>query len=93
MTKLPVVSKDTITSIVSEIFAKNNDFGIEEFLSNLEKDNKQLAFVLYTLLDTIVDNFTADEYEREHVAAIYKIASHLLYKSLEKQIEINEMET
>ena len=66
--------------------------GIKDFKSKLETENIELAWVLYSFLDSITTSIYTYEHLRDEVCALSKICCHLLYKSLEKQIEINEME-
>ncbi len=80
-------------SIIEEVYIKNEDFGVEEFRSNLETDNKRVAIILYSFIDAIADYMSEDDPEKlEQYSAIAKIACNLLYKSIEKQFEINEMD-
>ena len=90
--KLPVVKSETIESIIEEVCTKNIEFGVKDFKSKLDTENFELAYVLYSFLDSIAANISTDETLRDEVCALSKICCHLLYKSLEKQIEINEME-
>ena len=90
--KLPAVKTETIESIIEEVCTKNIEFGIKDFKSNLDTQNIELAYVLYSFLDSVAEGIYSNEALREEVCAIAKICCHLLYKSLEKQIEINEME-
>ena len=79
-------------SIIEEVYIKNEDFGIDEFRSDLEKENKDVTLVLYSFIQAIADYMGEDDYEkREECIAIAKISCNLLYKSIQKQIEINEM--
>jgi hypothetical protein len=88
--KLPVVKSSVLDSIIAEVFVKTNNFGITDFRSSLEEDNKELAKVLY---DSVADHIADGDPElSEKVCAAYKVACHLLYKSLEKHIEIKAME-
>ena len=89
---LPKVKSDTVESIIEEVCAKNTEFGIKDFESHLDTENFELACVLYSFLDSIADSMCRDESLRDEVCALSKICCHLLYKSLEKQLEINEME-
>ena len=89
---LPKVKSDTIESIIEEVCTKNTEFGIKDFESKLDTENFELACVLYSFLDSIADSMCRDESLRDEVCALSKICCHLLYKSLEKQLEINEME-
>ena len=45
--KLPYVKGLTVESIIDEVYAKHEMFGMEEFASALEEDNPSLAIVLY----------------------------------------------
>ena len=79
-------------SIIEEVYIKNEDFGIDEFRSDLEKENKDVTLVLYSFIQAIADYMGEDDYEKtEQCIAIAKISCNLLYKSIQKQIEINEM--
>ena len=89
---LPKVKSATVESIIEEVCTKNTEFGIKDFKSQLDTENFELACVLYSFLDSIADSMYRDESLRDEVCALSKICCHLLYKSLEKQIEINEME-
>lgn len=90
---LPKVKTETIESIVDEIFTKNVDFGVEEFESALEKENNDLAVTLFSFMDTISDYLGQTDHEKEQFSALTRIACHLMYKSLSKQSEIDEMES
>ena len=89
---LPKVKAETVESIIEEVYAKNSEFGIKHFESKLDTENFELACVLYSFLDSITDNIYTIKRLRDEVCALSKICCHLLYKSLQKQIEINEME-
>tara|TARA_B100000029_G_scaffold146001_1_gene141326 strand:- start:131 stop:412 length:282 start_codon:yes stop_codon:yes gene_type:complete len=90
---IPVIKPETMQSIIEEVYIKNEDFGVEEFRSNLETDNKRVAIILYSFIDAIADYMSEDDPEKlEQYSAIAKIACNLLYKSIEKQFEINEMD-
>jgi hypothetical protein len=90
---LPVVKAITVESIVDEVYSKNSSFGVEEFRSSLEENNPELAMVVYSFIDALSDYMAGnDNGRREECCAIGKIACHLMYKSLEKQMEINNME-
>ena len=91
--ELPKVKSDTIKSIVDEVFTKNYDFGVEEFESTIETENEDLAEMLFSFTDTVADYLGETTYEKEQYSAIARIAAHLVYKSLSKQLEINEMES
>ena len=89
---LPKVKAETVESIIEEVYAKNSEFGIKHFESKLDTENFELACVLYSFLDSIADSIYSNEELRNEICALSKICCHILYKSLEKQIEINEME-
>ena len=90
---LPVVKAITVESIVDEVYSKHSSFGVEEFRSSLEENNTELAMVVYSFIDSLSDYMSGnDDARREESCAISKIACHLMYKSLEKQMEINNME-
>ena len=89
---LPIVKAETIESIIEEVCTKNTEFGIKDFQSKLDTENFELACVLYSFLDSIAEGMYDDEVSRDEVCALSKICCHHLYKSLETQIEINEME-
>lgn len=89
---LPNVRLDTIKSIVGEVFDKNQDFGISDFKSSLEEENPDMCKILYTFIDSISDSLP--DYtirQREELSAIAKMACHLMYKGMTKQLEINNM--
>ena len=90
--KLPTVRSETIESIIEEVCTKNTEFGVKDFRSTLDTENFELACVLYSFLDSVADDIYDNELAKEQVCALSKICCHLLYKSLQKQIEINEME-
>ena len=90
--QIPEVKQETVESIIEEVYAKNYSFGIDEFKANLETENRGAAIVLYSFIDAMSDYMAEDDVlESEKYSAIAKIASNLLYKSIEKQIEIDEM--
>ena len=90
--KIPLIKQETMQSIIEEVYIKNEDFGIDEFRSGLEKENKDVTLVLYSFIQAIADYMGEDDYEKtEQCIAIAKISCNLLYKSIQKQIEINEM--
>ncbi len=90
--KLPYVKSATIESIIQEVYAKNETFGLEEFVSSMESDNIELGHVLYSFIEAIAEYMGEDDIERvEECIAIAKISCNLMYKSLEKQVEIDEM--
>ena len=91
---LPYVKLQTIESIIDEVFNKNQSFGLNEFISNLEEDNAEMCIVLYSFMDALADQVSGgDNSSHDQYAAVAKITCHLLYKSLAKQLEINGMES
>ena len=91
---LPYVKLQTIESILDEVFNKNQSFGLNEFISNLEEDNAEMCIVLYSFIDALADQVSGgDNSSHDQDAAVAKITCHLLYKSLAKQLEINGMES
>ena len=89
---IPLIKQETMQSIIEEVYIKNEDFGIDECRSGLEKENKDVTLVLYSFIQAIADYMGEDDYEKtEECIAIAKISCNLLYKSIKKQIEINEM--
>ena len=90
--KIPLIKQETIQSIIEEVYIKNEDFGIEEFRSNLETENKEATLVLYSFIEAIAEYMGEDDFGKtEECIAIAKISCNLLNKSIQKQIEINEM--
>tara|TARA_R110002020_G_scaffold103292_3_gene241916 strand:+ start:1595 stop:1891 length:297 start_codon:yes stop_codon:yes gene_type:complete len=91
---LPYVKLQTMESIIDEVFNKNQSFGLDEFISNLEEENGEMCIVLYSFIDAIADQVSGgDNSSHDQYAAVAKITCHLLYKSLAKQLEINSMES
>ena len=89
---IPKIKPETMGSIIEEIYTKKEEFGIEDFVSNLTKENKEIAIILYAFIEAISDYMADDDPARsEQFSAIAKISCNLLYKTIEKQIEINEM--
>ena len=79
-------------SIIEEVYIKKEEFGVEDFISNLNIDNRELSLVLYAFIDAISDYMADDDPARsEQFSAIAKISCNLLYKTIEKQMEIDEM--
>lgn len=89
---LPQVKAATIDSIIDEVYSKNKTFGIQEFMSNMEEDNMAMAIVLYPFIESISDWMAEGDHDlAEKFIAASKITAHLIYKSLDKQMEIDEM--
>lgn len=89
---VPLINPDTMQSIIEEVCVKHEDFGIEEFRSKLETCNEDVAIVLYAFIDAVASYMAEDDPEKiDAYSAIAKMSCNLLYKTIEKQIEINEM--
>ena len=89
---IPKIKPETMGSIIEEVYIKKEEFGVEDFPSNLKTDNRELALVLYAFIDAVSDYMADDDPERsEQFSAIAKISCNLLYKTIEKQMEIDEM--
>ena len=81
-----------MASIVQEVYIKRAEFTLEDFESELITKNKEVGLVLYSFIDAISDHLTDDDpIESEKYSAVAKISCNLLYKTIQKQIEINEM--
>ena len=90
MQQLPTVKLETIESIVDEVFAKNETFGVQEFMSRMETDNRDMCIVLYSFIEAVADSLSQyNDVQKEEFCALAKMSTHLLYKGLTKQIEIN----
>jgi len=90
--KIPKIKPETMGSIIEEVYIKKEEFGVEDFISNLNIDNRELSLVLYAFIDAISDYMADDDPARsEQFSAIAKISCNLLYKTIEKQMEIDEM--
>ena len=89
---LPKVNSDTIEGIIAEVFAKNEYFGVPDFMSTMKEENYDMCLILYSFIDSISDSLSErNEEEKEELSAVAKISCHLMYKSMVKQIEINQM--
>ena len=89
---IPKIKPETMGSIIEEVYIKKEEFGVEDFVSNLNIDNRELSLVLYAFIDAISDYMADDNPTRsEQFSAIAKISCNLLYKTIEKQMEIDEM--
>jgi len=90
--KLPMVKRETLVGIVGEIYSKNKTFGMKEFQSNLEKDNKVLAEGIYDMIGILAEHMCdGDKMRLAESCTVAAISCNLLYKSLEKQLSIDEM--
>ena len=89
---IPKIKPETMGSIIEEVYVKKEEFSIEDFASNLNIDNRELSLVLYAFIDAISVYMADDDPARsEQFSAIAKISCNLLYKTIEKQMEIDEM--
>ena len=90
---IPKIKPETMGSIIEEVYTKKEEFGVEDFISNLNTDNRELGLVLYAFIDAISSYMAEDDPERvNEYSSIAKISCNLLYKTIEKQIEIDEMD-
>ena len=91
--KIPKVKAETIESIIEEVYAKNKVFGIAEFQSNIGRENPEFFLVMESFTEAMADYMAGDDVERgDELCAIAKISYHLTYKTISKQMEINEMQ-
>ena len=89
---IPKIKPETMGSIIEEVYIKKEEFGIEDFPSKMEVENRELGLVLYAFIDAISDYMGDDDpVKSEQFSAIAKISCNLLYKTIEKQMEIDEM--
>jgi hypothetical protein len=89
---IPKIKPETMSSIVEEVYIKKESFGLKDFASNLTEDNKEIAIILYSFIEAIADYMADDESEKsKEISAVAKMSCNLLYKTIDKQIEINEM--
>ena len=89
---LPSVKADTIESIVSEVFSKNEYFGLPDFLSSMVEENLEMCSVLYSFIESVSNSLSDDDPKRmDEMCAVAKMSCHLMYKSMAKQIEIERM--
>ena len=89
---IPKIKPETMGSIIEEVYIKKEEFGIEDFPSKMEVENRELGLVLYAFIDAISDYMANDDpIKKEQFSAIAKISCNLLYKTIEKQMEIDEM--
>ena len=90
--QMPKVKIDTAESIIQEVYAKNTTFGLDEFRSNIGKENSELSVVMESFVDAFADYISEDDEDAfDALCAISKISYHLLYKAISKQMEIDEM--
>ena len=90
---IPLIKPETMQSIIEEVYVKNDYFSVEEFRSKLETDNENVAIVLYAFIDAISSYMAEDDLERiNEYSSIAKVSCNLLYKTIEKQIEIDEID-
>jgi|TARA_R100000656_G_scaffold59140_1_gene46064 hypothetical protein len=90
--KIPKVKPATIESIIQEVYAKNKTFGIAQFQSNISRENPEFFLVMESFIAALAEYMAANDPTKEdELNAIAKIAYHLAYKSISKQMEIEEM--
>ena len=90
---IPKVHIETVNSIVEEVFTKNKSIGVKEFDSEqMLTINQDMAISIFSLMESIADNFSTSKQSNEELCCIAKIAAHLTYKSIETPLEINAME-
>ena len=94
--KIPKIKSETVESIIQEVYAKHKTFGVREFQSNIGRKNPEFFLVMESfieaLADYMVEEWDGDEDTGDQLCAVSKIAYHLAYKAIEKQMEIDEME-
>ena len=93
--KIPKVKAETIESIIQEVYAKNKTFGVREFQSNICRENSEFFLVMESFIEALADYMVeeaGDGDKGDQLCAVSKIAYHLVYKAIEKQMEIDEMQ-
>tara|TARA_R100000963_G_C4629537_1_gene94966 strand:- start:149 stop:583 length:435 start_codon:yes stop_codon:yes gene_type:complete len=89
---IPKIKGITIESIIEEVYAKYSTFGVKEFESNIEEENPDLYIVIESFVYALADYISqSDEDRLDELCAIAKISYHLLYRSISKQMEVDEM--
>tara|TARA_B100000029_G_C17037028_1_gene764419 strand:- start:174 stop:608 length:435 start_codon:yes stop_codon:yes gene_type:complete len=89
---VPKIKGVTIESIIEEVYAKHSTFGVREFESNIEEENPELYIVIESFVYALADYISqGDEDKLDELAAIAKISYHLLYRTISKQMEVDEM--
>tara|TARA_R110002020_G_scaffold430381_1_gene640044 strand:+ start:356 stop:790 length:435 start_codon:yes stop_codon:yes gene_type:complete len=89
---IPKIKGITIESIIEEVYAKHSTFGVKEFESNIEEENPELYIVIESFVYALADYISQrDEDKLDELCAIAKISYHLLYRSISKQMEVDEM--
>ena len=89
---IPKVKAETVESIIEEIYAKNKTFGVREFQSNIGRENTEFFLVMESFIEALGDYIAEKDIEKsDELCAIAKIAYHLTYKAISKQMEIDEM--
>jgi hypothetical protein len=90
--KIPKIKAGTIESIIEEIYAKNKTFGVREFQSNVGRENVEFFIVMESFIEALADYISGEDAQKgDELCAISKIAYHLTYKAISKQMEIDEM--
>ena len=91
---LPKIKAETVESIIEEVYAKNKTFGVREFQSNIGRENTEFFLVMESFIEALADFIAEEDIEKgDQLCAISKIAYHLTYKAISKQMEIDEMNT
>ena len=89
---IPKVKAETVESIIEEVYAKNKVFGVREFQSNISRENPEFFLVMESFIEALADYMAEDDLDKgDQLCAISKIAYHLTYKAMCKQMEIDEM--
>tara|TARA_R110002110_G_scaffold63394_2_gene176363 strand:+ start:1041 stop:1349 length:309 start_codon:yes stop_codon:yes gene_type:complete len=98
---IPKIDKRVMQSIMSRLLIHNNksgQFGYEDIECTIDDDNEELAEVAYVIMDSCIDYLIeslledgTEEQIKDAIYSITKIGIHFTYKSINSQIEINEM--
>jgi hypothetical protein len=90
--QIPKIKAETVESIIEEIYAKNKTFGVREFQSNIGRENTEFFLVMESFIEALADYIAGEDMQKsDELCAISKIAYHLTYKAISKQMEIDEM--
>ena len=90
--QIPKIKAETIESIIEEIYAKNKTFGVREFQSNIGRENTEFFLVMESFIEALADYIGGEDPQKgDELCAISKIAYHLTYRTISKQMEIDEM--
>ena len=77
--KMPKVKAETIESIIQEVYAKNKEFGVEEFRSNISRENLEFFLVMESFIEALSDYMVEeapDGDKGDQMCAVSKIAYH-----------------